>query len=563
MEFVDCTGVNDFLFGSNFSISITTFKFEHEQVSAERQISLTRLCNGLATVATPVRNNFQDEGEDDEKMNNEKKPIAMVEGVNYKVVWSCLLLVETIMTNLSAAAHFQSLAPNAVTKVVELLRLFNTRTTNLVLGAGAIHSTAKLKSINAKHLSYVTQCLGMIMALLPHIRAALMAQLPSKQHSLLGDLDKIRKEYQEHNEMVLNKFVSIIGGIVEHGLAPRIANTNFDARAKDIPFGNESDIQCCVFLEGITNSTMKLHQVLSSLLPPDHLQDVFSRIFAYLDQTIPALFVTASTTTGQSNNIVHGTTTSTSSLPIFQFPSTDDGKRRMVLEVTHTTESLNALVGVHPWDFTAMNVLERKMDYRLPRRVDDTTTNANVDGTNGSTIPTFTSGEESPPKDSPTDIPTTTTTTEEERNEKEIINGDEVSAEGNGIVANTDVESSLSEVEGNNGKSTNNNNTENGGGESDYAVEAAAAAADGGESLEKVEDEEEEKGVSPPSAVVADVATPDVVVEDQAREGGTIDPAVNGKGRPSSQIVAKATTTTTNGDTELQHDKDAVNNEAN
>ncbi len=324
------------------------------KVSAERQAALTRLCTGLATVATPIRN-FQDGDEDDDKVINEKKPIAMVEGVNYKVVWSCLLLVETIMTNLSSAAHFQSLAPNAVTKVVELLRLFNTRTTNLVLGAGAIHSAARLKSINAKHLSYVTQCLGMIMALLPHVRAALMAQLPPKQHSLLADLDKIRKEYQEHNEKVLNKFVSIIGGIVEHGLAPRIANTNFDDRARNLPFEKLSEIQCCVFLEGISNSTMKLHQVLSSLLPPDHLQDVFSRIFAYLDQKTPALFVSASATSNPQN-----------ASPSFQFPSTDEGKQRMVLEVAHTMESLNALDGVHPWDFTAMTVLERKMDYRLP-----------------------------------------------------------------------------------------------------------------------------------------------------------------------------------------------------
>lgn len=451
----------------------------------------------MATVATPIRN-FQDEGEDDDKINNEKKPIAVVEGVNYKVVWSCLLLVETIMTNLSAAAHFQSIAPNAVTKVVELLRLFNTRTTNLVLGAGAIHSVAKLKSINAKHLSYVTQCLGMIVALLPHIRAALMAQLPSKQHSLLADLDKIRKEYQEHNENVLNKFVSIIGGIVEHGLAPRIANTKFDARARDLPYEKLSDIQCCVFLEGISNSTMKLHQVLSSLLPPDHLQDVFSRIFAYLDQKIPALFVSASAAPSNQQN----------TSPSFEFPSTDEGKRRMVLEVSHITESLNALDGVHPWDFTAMNVLERKMDYRLPH--------ADSVGTNG----TSASDE---PQDTPTEIPST----EGEEEGKERIEGGETT-EGNGTVTSGTVVDQPCEVIESNG----NSNTENGG-------EVDVGSADEVESLEKAEE-------SPAAAVV--------VEHGGGEGGGTIGPAiVNGEG-PSSH-------TAPNGDSESQHDKDAVSNE--
>jgi hypothetical protein len=87
---------------------------------------------------------------------------------------------------------------------------------------------------------------------------------------------------------------------------------------------------------------------LNALLPPDHLQDVFSRIFAHLDQQVPALFVAAASTAA------------------FSFPSTDAGKYRLLLEVGYTTKVLNGLAGVLPWDFTAINVLERKMDYKFP-----------------------------------------------------------------------------------------------------------------------------------------------------------------------------------------------------
>ena len=38
----------------------------------------------------------------------------------------------------------------------------------------------------------------------------------------------------------------------------------------------------------------------------------------------------------------------------------------MIAEVEHTTKKLNSLSGVVPWDFTAMNVLERKLDFRVP-----------------------------------------------------------------------------------------------------------------------------------------------------------------------------------------------------
>jgi vacuolar protein sorting-associated protein 54 len=283
---------------------------------------------------------------------------AEVEGVRYKVVWSCLLLVEMVMTDMACAAHFKALAINMVAKVAELLRLFNSRSTQLVLGAGAIHSAARLKSINAKHLSLVTQCVGMIISILPHVRAALMAQLSPKQHTLLNDLDTIKREYEEHNEKILNKFVTIIGGIVEHGLAPRIGNTDFDERSRsespNIP------ITCCIFLEGVSTNTRKMHQVLNSLLPPDHLQDSFSRIFAYLDQNLPELFIAA--------NVGNPPTRP----PTFAFPATDEGKKRMLLEVEMTTKSLNQLPGVRPWEFTAISVLEQELDYKLrPALVDE------------------------------------------------------------------------------------------------------------------------------------------------------------------------------------------------
>jgi vacuolar protein sorting-associated protein 54 len=324
------------------------------QISSERQLVLTRLCTGRAILPHPPRHRTQDGSQEQNNGSSatEKTPTAEVEGVNYKVVWSCLLLVEMIMTNLSAAAHFRSLAANAVGKIAELLRVFNTRATQLVLGAGAINSAARLKSINAKHLSLVTQCLGMMLALLPHIRAALMAQLPPKQHTLLTDIDKIKKDYVDHNENVLNKFVTIIGGIVEHGLAPRIANTNFDARARDLPFDTLENLSCCVFLEGVSSNTRKMHQVLNALLPPDHLQDVFSRIFAYVDQKLPALLIAATNPTSNGPSS-------------FKFPETVEGKRRFLLEVECMTQNLNRMNGVHPWDFTAIQVLERKLDYEL------------------------------------------------------------------------------------------------------------------------------------------------------------------------------------------------------
>ncbi|KAL7497030.1 hypothetical protein ACHAWT_005179 [Skeletonema menzelii] len=319
-------------------------------VSAERQAALTRLCSGRAAFSSRATGR----GGDTVAASNvplspaAKMADADVEGVRYKVVWSCLLLLEMVMDDVACAAHFQTLAANIVGKVCELLRLFNTRSTHLVLGAGAIHSAARLKSINAKHLAIVTQCIALMLAILPHIRAALMAQLPAKQHALLTDLDKIKTDYAEHSEKVLNKLVSIIGGIVEHSLAPKISKTSFDQRARSIPMPENPDtaLECCAFLDSVLTNTTKMHQVLKVMLPDELLRDVFSRIFAYLDHKIPSLYKAAATSAEKN----------------FTMPATDDGKIRMIKEVQYVTGALNCLPGVLPWKFTALKVLEQELD---------------------------------------------------------------------------------------------------------------------------------------------------------------------------------------------------------
>ena len=50
----------------------------------------------------------------------DKVPEVEVEGNRYKVVWSCLLLLEMIMDDVACAAHFQTLATNVVAKVSEI-----------------------------------------------------------------------------------------------------------------------------------------------------------------------------------------------------------------------------------------------------------------------------------------------------------------------------------------------------------------------------------------------------------------------------------------------------------
>jgi vacuolar protein sorting-associated protein 54 len=360
------------------------------EVSAERQEAMTRLSTGRTMLLLPVaavvpkRNSTNGESSTSAAAaaisttttttTTTKASEMEVNGYGYKVVWSCLLLLEMVSSNLATSAFFPNLATSSVAKISELLRLFNSRTTQLVLGAGAMHSHAKLKSINAKHLSLVTQCLGLVMELLPHVRGTLLAQLPNKQqHTLLATLDQVRIEYGEHNEKVLNKLVSIIGGLVERGLAKRIPGTDFDERAKLVETTTTTtttSLTCCAFLDEVASHTRRMHQVIRALLHPDHLIDTFSKIFALLDTKVPALIIAAAVERQQvfqrqDTNRSPTSTTPAAARVLFSFPRTDAGKRRLLMEVFELTKLLNALEGVRPWEFTAVQILEKALEYSL------------------------------------------------------------------------------------------------------------------------------------------------------------------------------------------------------
>ena len=336
-------------------------KWNQADVSVERQKELTRLASGQAFIpgklatGTASADGINGEGAvgiaaiKPRKAGKRELSDAVVEGSTFKVVWSVLLLVEMVAANLATAAHFPTLATDVLQRVVELLRLFNSRATQLVLLAGAMHSAARLSKITAKHLALTSQCLGLVMALLPHTRAALSAQLPPKHHLLLVEMDRVKQDYLEHHERILSKvstlaaniehpvgrglvfttplhstplhstpplflssqFVSIVGEIVE-SLSNSIGSTDWDRS------GGASN--CQFIVDSIKNITT-MHKVLSAQLPPEQVQEIFSRIFDLLNHKVPDYFASVD-------------------------PSTPAGQQRVLDDIQYLSHSLDRLRGV-------------------------------------------------------------------------------------------------------------------------------------------------------------------------------------------------------------------------
>ena len=177
----------------------------------------------------------------------------------FRVVYSVILLVEIFLQYLDLALNFPEVTTEIISKVVELLRLFDSRTKQLVLGTQAIKSAARLKNISAKHLAITSQSVGLLLALLPHIRTALLVQLPPKQHMLLTELDRVSHGLIDHHNQLLAKLVSLMGDFVDAS-SVKLKTVDWDR------FQGQ-----CAYFEEVLKNFSALHSVLQKTLPPEQV----------------------------------------------------------------------------------------------------------------------------------------------------------------------------------------------------------------------------------------------------------------------------------------------------
>ena len=131
-------------------------------------------------------------------------------------VGASLALLKMLRDHVASAARFPSLAPTAVHKTAELLRVFNARTAALVLGAGAMR-TAGLRSITAKHLALATESVRLFSLVTPLLSAALEPALPqSRRRGLLADFDGTVKDLATHKRELHAKTVGIMRDRLAH-----------------------------------------------------------------------------------------------------------------------------------------------------------------------------------------------------------------------------------------------------------------------------------------------------------------------------------------------------------
>lgn len=210
--------------------------------------------------------------------------VLIVDGEPFALVGAALLLVQIVSEYCRCASQLPLIAVQLSRNVVDLLRTFNSRCCQLVLGAGALH-TAGLKTITSGNLALVSRALQLVMWLLPHVKrhfqsitggagvvgvtSLATADAPASnglvERSAVGTLmgyETVERDFESHIREIEGKVLSIVSTLVVNQLS------SWDARppVPSQPF------------RSISRHFVKLHEAIAPILPERQVHRVYRTV---------------------------------------------------------------------------------------------------------------------------------------------------------------------------------------------------------------------------------------------------------------------------------------------
>ncbi|KAB0394637.1 hypothetical protein E2I00_008225, partial [Balaenoptera physalus] len=219
---------------TKLSLLLDNERWKQADVPAEFQDLVDSIADGK--IALPEKKSGATE---------ERKPaeVLIVEGQQYAVVGTVLLLIRIILEYCQCVDNIPSVTTDMLTRLSDLLKYFNSRSCQLVLGAGALQ---------------------LIVHYIPVIRAHFEARLQPKQYSMLRHFDHITKDYHDHIAEISAKLVAIMDSLFDKLLS------KYEVKAP-VP-------SAC--FRNICKQMAKMHEAIFDLLPEEQTQMLFLRINA-------------------------------------------------------------------------------------------------------------------------------------------------------------------------------------------------------------------------------------------------------------------------------------------
>ncbi|KAK0719596.1 vacuolar protein sorting-associated protein 54-like protein [Lasiosphaeris hirsuta] len=210
-----------------------------------------------------------------------KTRTAVIEEESFLLPNSAVLCMNGMNQFLHLIVGIPSMTADISASLIAYLQLFNSRCTQLILGAGATRS-AGLKNITTKHLALASQALAFIAAVIPHVREFVRRHCGSGPavSAVMGEFDKVRRLFQEHQNSIYDKLVEIMTGRALAG-SKKLKALDWDVPSSGTPHE---------FIETLAKETTTLHRNLTKHLPEGTVRMIMIPVFRNYKDTFGAAF---------------------------------------------------------------------------------------------------------------------------------------------------------------------------------------------------------------------------------------------------------------------------------
>jgi vacuolar protein sorting-associated protein 54 len=198
---------------------------------------------------------------------------AVIDEQRYMLPASALIIMCGIEQFENLIAGIPSMTQEITSSLLDYLGLFNSRSQQLILGAGATKS-AGLKNITTKHLALSSQALSFLIALTPHVRE-FVRRHSSGAGGLMTEFDRMKRGYQEHQVGLNEKLVEIMSGR---------ATTHVNAMKKINWEAGSNSQTVNGYMETLVKETATLHKVLGKYLPEMSVRAIMEPVFRSYDE---------------------------------------------------------------------------------------------------------------------------------------------------------------------------------------------------------------------------------------------------------------------------------------
>ncbi|XP_071860151.1 VPS54 subunit of GARP complex scat [Bombus fervidus] len=207
---------------------------------------------------------------DDKVKKDNVQNFIMIEDEKYAIVGTALMLIQMIHEYCRTGSELIALSGTIGRHLAELLRHYNSRCCQLVLGAGAMQ-VAGLKTITSTILVLAARSLKLILWFMPYVKSHFQRfaeQKPSRglgASSISGGvalLDSVEKDIRAHVKEIESKILTIVDNLLGGQISKWTARPPVPSKS----------------FRNISSYLMKLHEAVSGILPAVEVQTLYRTV---------------------------------------------------------------------------------------------------------------------------------------------------------------------------------------------------------------------------------------------------------------------------------------------